>query len=122
MKLSQMTNDQACEAMIRLAEPCSNLLKDETVMPLLDSLKNGSEGESVAQMFGRILPKFVSFAMKDHKADLYEIVGVLSETPTAKVGKMPFVQTVKVLKESIDEDFIDFFKSSGDATSNPGTN
>ena len=119
MKLSQMTNEQACNAMIRLADPVGRLLEDKSIIPLL---KQFSEMKDVpaAEAVGAILPKAVTFAMKDHKGDLFEIIGAMTDTSTEQVAEMNFMQTISVVREFVDKDFIDFFKSSGNVTSNPG--
>ena len=50
----------------------------------------------------------------------YEIVGALTEKPADEIGKMKFIWTLHELKESLDKDLIDFFKSSGTATQKAG--
>jgi len=120
MKISQMNNDQAADAMIKLATPMANLMEDKATIALLKELETGSNGDGIA-FFGRILPKVVPFCMKDHKADVFAIVAALTQKPVSAVGKMNFLETVRELKESIDEDFLGFFTSSGNATGNPGT-
>jgi hypothetical protein len=117
MKISMMTNDQASEAMIRIATPLANILDDENSKPLFDEMSKLGDGKHT---IAKIIPKFVAFCLKDHKHDLYEIIGALTFKPTSKVGNMNFMETVKEMKESIDEDFIGFFKSSGSATAIPG--
>ena len=119
MKISQMTNDQASEAMIRIASPMANILDDENSKPLLEEMTNFKESAPMKSI-ASFLPKFVAFCLKDHKGDLYEIIGALTFKPATKVGNMNFVQTLKEMRESIDEDFIGFFKSSGNATATPG--
>ena len=119
MKISMMTNDQACEAMIRLSAPMSNILDDKNAKTMIDEMAGLAENSSVNSI-AVFIPKFVSFALKDHKADLYEIVGALTFKPASHVGKMNFMETVKEMRESIDEDFISFFKSSGSAKNTPG--
>lgn len=119
MKISAMTNDQATQAIIRLAQPLANVMEDpnaEEFFKVLAEQKN----KNLANAIAAILPKAVAFCMKDHKKDLYEIVGSLTLVPSAKVGSMNFVETIKELKESIDEDFLSFFTSSGSATAKPG--
>jgi hypothetical protein len=64
------------------------------------------------QGIGRILPEFATYAFKEHKNDLYEIVGALTDQTAEKVAKMKFVDTLKVLKESYDDTLKDFFTSS----------
>lgn len=116
MKISEMTNDMASEAILRIATPISNIFDDEASKPLLDAMTKLGDGNGLTTF----LPKFVAFCLKDHKGDLYEIIGALTLKPTTAVGKMNFVQTIKELRDSIDEDFIGFFKSSGNATATPG--
>ena len=117
MRFSQMTNDQARDVMIRLAVPASNLMNDKNIMPVLTELGEGKD-KPVVELIGGLLPKIVAFALKDHADDLYEVVGALAEKPTEEIGQMNFMQTLGVLRDSIDKDFIDFFKSSG--TNKPG--
>ena len=110
MKISQMTNDQAADAMIKLAGPISRLLEDEETRKLVEEAQSQREGEGGIAFFGRILPKVVPFMMKDHREDLYAVVAALTLRPVGDVGKMNFVETIKELRESIDEDFLGFFK------------
>lgn len=120
MKISMMTNDQAADALVKMAQPMANLMEDKETAELLETItKTDREGGGFAYL-GSILPKVVSFCMKNHKADVFAIVGALTQKPTSAVGKMNFLETVKELKDSIDEDFIGFFKQSGHSTEKLG--
>ncbi len=119
MKISEMTNDQATNAIITIAQPIANIMDDPNAESFFTELSE-QKGKNLANVIGAILPKAVAFCMKDHKKDLYAIVGALTMVPVSKVGTMNFVQTIKELKDSIDEDFLSFFKSSGSATAEPG--
>jgi len=115
MKISEMTNDQATEAMIRLSGPISNVCDDKELLALIDKIQ-GMEGKtSVLEAFGKILPQLVALALKKHKEDLYEIVGALLVIPTAKVGEMNFAETVKAVKDSYDSILAGFFTDSAAA-------
>ena len=85
MKISDMTNDQAAEAMIRLSGPFSNICDDEEALELIDEAKNIGEGIPFVKAFPKILPKFVAFALKKHREDLYEIIGALNMVPAKKI-------------------------------------
>lgn len=111
MKISEMTNDQAAEAMIRISSPLGNLCEDEGLMELIKTAQESSDAP-VIQTIGRILPKVITYLLKGHKEDLYEIIGALNMVDTAFVAKMNFVQTVKMVRESYDDVLKDFFKSS----------
>ena len=115
MKISEMTNDQATQAIIRLAQPLANIMDDPNAVGVFEEFAK-QKGEKLSTAIGAVLPKAVAFCMKDHKKDLYEIIGALTMIPASKVGAMNFVQTIKELKDSIDQDFLDFFKSSRNVT------
>lgn len=111
MKISEMTNDQAAEAMIRLAVPFGNICEDEEAVKLVDEFKDMSN-TPVIQTIGKMLPKFVAYMLKSHKKDLYEIVGALTAQNADAVAKMNFIETLKVVKDSYDEVLGSFFQSS----------
>ena len=116
MKISMMTNDQASEVMIRISSPVGNILDDENIKPILEDMdKFGNKG-----VINKWLPKFVGFCLKDHKDDLYEIIGALTFKPAKMVGNMNFVETVKELRDSIDDELLGFFKLSGRVKNTPG--
>lgn len=111
MKISEMNNEQATEAMIRLSVPFGNLCDDEKIVDMIKRYKKMGDVPAI-QTIGRILPEVAMFAFKEHKDDLYEIVGALTQQTKEKVAKMNFVKTINVLKESYDDVLKDFFTSS----------
>lgn len=111
MKISDMTNDQAAEAMIRLSVPFGNICDDEEAMKLIEDYKSMS-GVPVIKTLGKMMPQLVTYMFKTHKIDLYEIVGALTMKKAEAVAKMNFLETVNVLKESYDEVLKGFFTSS----------
>lgn len=108
MKISEMNNDQASAAMIRLSGAFSVLCEDDEMMKLISEL----DGKTWIDAIKGIIPRFVSFALSKHKNELYEIVGALTCSPVAEVGKMNFLGTVKTIRESWDEVASSFFSSS----------
>lgn len=111
MKISEMTNDQAAEAMIRLAVPFGNICEDEEALKLLDEYRS-MNSLPMLQTIGKMLPKLVSYMLKSHKDDLYEIIGALTFMTADKVAKMNFAETIKVIRESYDEVLASFFPLS----------
>ena len=111
MKISEMNNDQAAEAMIRLAVPFGNICEDEEAIKLIDEYKNMGEMPLI-QTIGRLLPKFVTYMLKTHKNDLYEIIGALTFNTVEKVAKMNFAETIKAVRENYDEVLVSFFPQS----------
>lgn len=120
MKISEMTMDQATEAMIRLSGPFSSICDDEEMLKLMDEIQTVSSKNPnmhPLRQIAKFLPKIVTFALIKHKDDLYEIVGALTMQPTGVVGKLGFTKTVNVIKESYDDILAGFFTPSGVATS-----
>lgn len=118
MKISEMTNDQATKAMIRLSGPFAAICDDDEMTMLLDELKNLKEGESVLKNISKLLPRFVAFGVQKHKTDLYEIVGALMDKTTGEVSKMNFLETIKEVRNSYDEILASFFTPSGKSDTN----
>lgn len=121
MKISEMTNDQAAAALLRISGPASRLCDDDDMMKMLDEIRElKTGGVEVFRATARMIPKFVAFGLAKHKLDLYEIVGALMQEPTAKVGKLNFAQTVSALQESADDILQSFFPQSANVTRNRG--
>ena len=113
MKVSEMTCDQASEAMIRLSGPIARICEDEDAKAILDEIdRMGAEDAGPLAAVTKILPRLIAFGIQKHKGDLYEIVGALTMTPTAKIGGMNFVDTYNEVKNSWDDVLKSFFTSS----------
>ncbi len=111
MKISEMNNDQAAEALIRLSVPFGNICDDEKMVEMIDKYTKSKDIPAI-RTIGKLLPDFVAYALKTHKKDLYEIIGALTEQTQEKVAKMNFMETIKVFRDSYDEVLNGFFTSS----------
>lgn len=121
MKISEMTNDQAAEALIRLAGPFAALADDEEIMTMLNEIKAmKSQGIAVMTATVKMIPRFVTFGLAKHKKDLYEIVGALLQKPASAVGELNTLQTIKAVQDSFDEDTQTFFTQYADARKSKG--
>ena len=112
MKLSEMTNDQAADAMIRLAEPIGAICDDEEAVKMIDEYKKRYK-MPLFYAVGKMIPTLVGYLLKKHKSELYEIISLLSGEKKVDVGNMNFAETVKVLRDSYDDTLSVFFRSSG---------
>lgn len=111
MKISDMTNDQATEAMVRISAAFGFICEDEEMLSVIDDLQNMGNTPLV-KAIPRVLPKFCSLAFRKHKDSLYEIIGALCQKSKKDVGKMNFKETIALVKESYDDILRDFFTSS----------
>ena len=112
MKISEMTNDQAADALIRLAVPFGNICDDEKMVKMMETYTKKQKKLPAVRAIGQLLPEVVGYAFKEHKDDIYEIVGTLTQQTKEQVSKMKFFDTVKVVKDSYDEVLASFFTSS----------
>ena len=111
MKISEMNNEQAADALARIAQPLGRLLDDEKVQEIVNKY-NGAKELPGLQMVGRMLPDVIGYAMGAHKSDLFEIVGALTIQSTAKVAKMNFLDTVRIVRESLEDEVLRSFFTS----------
>lgn len=117
MRISEMNNEQAADALSKMAQPLGRLCDDPKVQEIIEKYQSAKELPGL-QMIGRMLPDVIGYAMGSHKNDLFEIVGALTIQSTAKVAKMNFLETVRVIRESLeDETLRDFFTSFTKRTS-----
>lgn len=119
MKLSELTNDQAGEIMIKLADPIGRICDDEEAVAMVDEYKKDMR-KPLFYVIGRILPRLVAYFMGHHKSEVYEVVSILAEKPLKEVGKMNFSETLAIIKDSYDDVLGTFFTSSGIARNGAG--
>lgn len=112
MKLSEMSNEQATNFLIQTSQPIANIMEDDAVVALFEQVKN-IKGLSLSKVIAKLLPQVVAVSLKSHKEDVFEIVGAFAEKTSKEVAKMNFLETLNILKESVDKDFLDFFNLSG---------
>lgn len=108
MKISEMNNDQATDAMIRISGPFESICGDDDVTEALDKIAKMGD-EPFIKAIGAIIPMLTTTILKKHRADLYEIISALTMAPVSKVGKMNFKETVNILQDSYDDILRDFF-------------
>ena len=108
MKISEMNNEQATEALVRIATPVGNICDDEKTVAMFEQFKRFGE-ETSLQEIGRMIPQITTLLLKSHKEDIYEIVGALTFKTVKQVAGMNFMETVQVIKESYDEVLHNFF-------------
>lgn len=120
MKISEMTNDQATEAMIRISTPIANICDDREFLDLIDGISKLEEGTNIVTLIGKYLPKLITCAFKKHRDDLFEIVGALTMKSAAAVGKMNFKETIQTVRDSYDEILSGFFTRNGSSANGNG--
>lgn len=119
MKLSEMTNDQAAEVMIKLAEPIGLICDDEEAVQMIDEYKKRYK-MPLFYAVGKLIPRLIGYLMKKHKAELYQIIAALTEKKVEEVGGLNIKETVQIFRDSYDEVMAVFFPSSATAIKHAG--
>lgn len=114
MKISQMSNEQAADALIRIAEPAGRICDDEELANLLETFSK-MKNVTMLRAVGKLLPQVTAIALKKHRQDLYEIIGALAQKSAQEVAQMNFKQTIQFVKDSYDDILQDFFTPSAKA-------
>jgi hypothetical protein len=112
MKISEMSTEKAADVMVKIMQPIRNILQDEEVIP---AIKKMTEAESSEDIFAALLSETAPLLLKKHTSDFCTIIAVLSEKTVDKVMKQKFLATMNDIRNCMDKDLIDFFKSSGNA-------
>ena len=111
MKISEMTNEQAADTLVRLSVPLANLCDDEQIKEMIKDYQ-AMEETPIINIIGKFLPQLVGCALKKHRDDVMEIVGALTFQSKEKAAKKNFLETIRVIREAFDdEDMKSFFTS-----------
>lgn len=126
MKISAMDTNQAADVFCRISEPIEQIGTNEAFQKRLIEIaeKNKKRGrpmntiESATSMIGT----FVPLLLKDCREQTFEILSALTGKTPEEIGSQNVLETIKDAKGCVDQDLIDFFKSSvatGDGHSSP---
>ena len=110
MKISQMTTDQAADALIRITEPASNIMHDEESIHVLEKLAKGNTENGLSFIADNLVP-VATVLLKTHRTDVYEILSALNGKKSADIGKQKITETIRDIKECWDGELVDFFAS-----------
>ena len=116
MKISQMTTGQATDVLCKITPPMTRLLADERAIPMIQNVLDAGKSDKAMEAITAVLMKVVPYLLKDHKEDIFEIIGGLNGKTAAQIDKQNVLKTMQMVKDSVDQELIDFFKSSGTQT------
>lgn len=111
MKLSEMNTDQMAKCMCELVEPVAEIMADEAIMKAVVELDN-TKDQSFLQIISSAATALVPLLLKTHYTALVTVLSAMTGKPVAVIRKQKGLQTIKDVRECLDQDLIDFFKSS----------
>lgn len=109
MKISQMTTDQAADALIRIAEPASNIMHDKDTVEVLEKLARGNDN-ALSFIADNLIP-VTTILLKTHRTDVYLVLSALSGKSVDEIGKQKITATIADVKDCWDDELADFFGS-----------
>lgn len=114
--LSELSTDQALDALCELTPYVANIASDEGVVGAVgkivdvgDGLNLFGKGLLLVERMGEIVPAL----LRTHRHDVYGILSVLNERTVADIAAQPVMDTVQQVRELFqDEELLAFFRSS----------
>lgn len=111
MKLSEMNTVQASDAILKLAAPAANIMQDDEVFAIIEKMAQSEVGSPMKFIAANLVP-IVTATLKTHREDMFTIVAALTGKTVKAVEHQRFTQTITDIRESLDKELLDFFKSS----------
>ena len=108
MKLSEMTTNQATDALILLAEPAAEIVNDDRIFDLIK--KAGTLAEAGWQkQIAFIMREVAPVLLKDHRDALYTVLSIMTGKTPKQIGEQRAKETYDDIKGCLDSDLIGFF-------------
>lgn len=115
MKISEMSTVKAASVMAKILHPIRNILQDEEVIPAVQRVISSRE---VGDLVSAFLSDAAPMLLEKHTEDFCTIVAALAGKKTKAVMDQNILITFQDIRDSVDKDLVDFFKSSGIARTN----
>lgn len=110
MKLSEMNTKQLAAALCRLTQPVSRIAKDEEINKMLSDMAKQKK-MTMAEKAGALL-ELVPLLLDKHYADAIQIIAAMTGRLDAEVETLNGMEMIAELRNSIDAEFVRFFRSS----------
>jgi hypothetical protein len=119
MKLSEMNTEQLADCLVGLVEPIGNIAEDPEVGAAITELGKELNGDTpVAQQVGIMAKRLIPLALKTHRKDLFKALSILTGKTEKQIREQRGMETIKEAVSVVDQDLLDFFKSSAPADEN----
>lgn len=105
MKLSEMTTATAFDTMEKLLPIVSDIVSDDEVKKVKDSLKKTDDKIVAGTSFGPIMALFLG----KRRESMFELAAIASGESVDKVKKQPLAVTMQILQQTIDGEMMSFF-------------
>ena len=114
MRLSDHSTDSAADVLVQITPFVANIAKDQKVIDRLRTPvdKNGKTVAGVMIEGIERLSDIVPMLLKDHREDLFGIIGAVNKKSASEIGAQKLAETLAQIREVTgDEELLDFFAS-----------
>lgn len=116
MKISQLSTDQAFDALCQITPYVSNIVADQQLAAAVGRIIQ-SEGTNKYGFYMGVAEwaaEFLPLLFRKHREDVYGILSVVNQKERGEIRGQSLMETMEQLKELFaDQDLADFFKSLG---------
>lgn len=116
MKLSELTTDETLDVLCEITPCVERIVKDDgiinTIGKAIDTKGMTQAGVMMAGL--EKISAMVPALLKDHRSDLYHILGAVNRIDPAQIAAQKLTVTLTQIDEAIhDEELLAFFRSFG---------
>ena len=111
MKLSEMNTDQLAKCLCALTAPAAEIMGDENVLKALADMGK-RDGRTMLGLIADTARALVPLLLETHYNATVSILAAMTGKTAGAIRKQNGLQTIKEARACIDQDLIDFFKSS----------
>jgi hypothetical protein len=111
MKLSEMNTDQLAKCLCALTAPAAEIMGDENVLKALADMGK-RDGRTMLGLIADTARALVPLFLETHYGATVSILAAMTGKTAGAIRKQNGLQTIKEARACIDQDLIDFFKSS----------
>lgn len=114
MRLSEMNTKQLASALCQLTAPMSKIAKDTALNDVFNGIAQKMRDGDRMTNFEKVgeLLTVVPVLLETHYADMIRIIAVMTGRTDAEVEALNGFTMIDELKNCIDKQFLDFFRSS----------
>ena len=116
MKLSELTTEQAADALCELAPYIDSITHDESILSEIgkvENFENGITQQGLVLVWAGRISKLIPVLLRTHRDDVYGILSIINEKCVDEIAKQSIKETIKQVKNAVeDEDLMSFFDLS----------
>ena len=114
MKLSQLTTEQALDALLQITPSVANIAHGKNALDAIGAIADfdGLNARGVRMVVVDRYAQFVTVLLRDHKDDLFNILAALNRAAPDEIKAQSMVETLRQIREVMDDTELTDFLSS----------